>query len=55
MSILFYLGDAAYDAANVAILKARLGGHQAARTVVCARLLEPAWLIEVEAVAAAAT
>jgi enamine deaminase RidA (YjgF/YER057c/UK114 family) len=29
-----------------------LGDHRAARTVVCARLLEPEWLIEVEAIAA---
>src|SRR5688500_18565634 len=50
----FYLADPAHDPANVAILKAHLGEHRAARTVVCARLLEPAWLIEVEAVAARA-
>jgi len=55
VSIRFYLADAAYDAANVSMLTARLGGHRTARTVICARLLEPTWLIEVEAVAAAAT
>ncbi len=49
----FYLAEPAHDPANVAILKSHLGAHQAARTVVCAGLLEPGWLIEVEAVAAA--
>ena len=52
VSIRFYLADPAYDPANVASLKARLGNHRAARTVICARLLEPDWLIEVEAIAA---
>jgi 2-iminobutanoate/2-iminopropanoate deaminase len=52
VSLRFYLADPEYDAANVAILTAHLGDHQAARTVICARLLEPAWLIEVEAIAA---
>jgi enamine deaminase RidA (YjgF/YER057c/UK114 family) len=53
VSLRFYLADAALDPGNVAILKRRLGEHRAARTVVCAGLLEPGWLIEVEAVAAA--
>ena len=48
----FYLADPAYDPANVEILAQHLGANQAARTVLCARLLEPSWLIEVEAVAA---
>lgn len=52
VSLRFYLADPAFDAANVAILMRHLGEHRAARTVVCARLLEPDWLIEVEAVAA---
>ena len=54
VSLRFYLADAAFDPANVALLKGHLGEHRAARTVVCARLLEPAWLIEVEAIAAKA-
>ena len=42
-----------FDPANVpALLKNHLGADRAARTVVCARLLEPTWLIEVEAIAA---
>ena len=54
VSLRFYLADPAFDAANVALLMSHLGEHCAARTVVCARLLEPEWLIEVEATAAAA-
>lgn len=52
VSLRFYLADPAFDASNVALLRRHLGVHRAARTVVCARLLEPEWLIEVEAVAA---
>ena len=53
VALRFYLADPAYDQSNVALLMSHLGGHLAARTVVCARLLEPEWLIEVEAIAAA--
>ena len=52
VSLRFYLADPGFDAANVALVMSYLGEHRAARTVVCARLLEPEWLIEVEAVAA---
>lgn len=52
VSLRFYLAEATLDPANVEVLKRRLGDHYAARTVVCAGLLEPGWLIEVEAVAA---
>ena len=52
VSIRCYLADAAYDPANVAILSSRMGETKAARTVICARLLDPTWLIEVEAIAA---
>ena len=54
VSLRFYLADPAFDTASVGLLTSYLGKHRAARTVVCARLLEPHWLIEVEAVAAAA-
>ena len=53
VSLRFYLAEPALDPANVAILKRRLGEHHAARTVVCAGLLEPGWLVEIEAIAAA--
>jgi 2-iminobutanoate/2-iminopropanoate deaminase len=52
VSLRFYLAEAAFDPANVAILRAQLGEHRAARTVICAQLLEPGWLIELEAIAA---
>jgi enamine deaminase RidA (YjgF/YER057c/UK114 family) len=54
VSLRFYLADPAFDPADVAALKRYLGQHSAARTVVCAQLLEPTWLIEVEAIAARA-
>jgi 2-iminobutanoate/2-iminopropanoate deaminase len=53
VSLRFYLAEPALDPANVRLLKQRLGNHHAARTVICAGFLEPRWLIEVEAVAAA--
>jgi enamine deaminase RidA (YjgF/YER057c/UK114 family) len=52
VSLRFFLASAADDPANVAILREHLGDHLAARTVVVQQLLEPEWLIEVEAVAA---
>jgi 2-iminobutanoate/2-iminopropanoate deaminase len=53
VSLRFYLAQPALDPANVRVLKRRLGDHHAARTVICAGLLEPGWLVEIEAVAAA--
>jgi 2-iminobutanoate/2-iminopropanoate deaminase len=53
VSLRFYLAAPALDAANVEVLKRRLGSHHAARTVICAGFLEPDWLVEVEAIAAA--
>jgi len=55
VSLRFYLADPADDPANVEILTRRLGAHRCARTVICSRLLEPEWRIEVEAVAAASS
>jgi enamine deaminase RidA (YjgF/YER057c/UK114 family) len=52
VSLRFYLADPAFDSSNVAMLTRHLADHRAARTVVCARLLDPEWLLEVEAVAA---
>ncbi len=48
----FYLAAAADDPENVAVLQRHLGDHLTARTVVVQHLLESAWLVEVEAVAA---
>ncbi len=52
VSLRFYLAATADDRANVEILRSRLGTHVAARTVISCTLLEPEWLIEIEAVAA---
>jgi 2-iminobutanoate/2-iminopropanoate deaminase len=52
VSLRFYLSEPAFDSANVAQIVRHLGDHKASRTVLCARLLEPDWLIEVEAIAA---
>jgi 2-iminobutanoate/2-iminopropanoate deaminase len=52
VSLRFYLAEPEYDEANVRILTRHLGEHRVPRTVFCARLLEPAWKIEIEAVAA---
>jgi 2-iminobutanoate/2-iminopropanoate deaminase len=48
----FYLASADDDPTNVALIKEHLGDHVACRTVVVQQLLEPEWLVEVEAVAA---
>jgi 2-iminobutanoate/2-iminopropanoate deaminase len=53
VSLRFYLAEPALDPANGRLLKQRLGNHHAARTVICAGLLEPRWLVEIEAIAAA--
>lgn len=52
VSLRFYLADPADDEANVRILSKHLGSHAPARTVVCCRLLDPRWKIEIEAIAA---
>lgn len=52
VSLRFYLAAAAHDPENVEILRRHLGEHSCARTVVCQQLLEPEWLVEVEAIAA---
>jgi enamine deaminase RidA (YjgF/YER057c/UK114 family) len=53
VSLRCYLADPAFDPDNVALIAQFLGDHRAARTVVCARLLDPRCLIEIEAIAAA--
>ncbi|RXZ73193.1 RidA family protein [Agromyces albus] len=52
ISLRFYLAEPEYDEANVRILRRHLGELQVPRTVLCARLLEPGWKLEVEAMAA---
>jgi 2-iminobutanoate/2-iminopropanoate deaminase len=52
VSLRFYLAEPEYDEANVRILREHLGDLQVPRTVLCARLLDPTWQLEVEAMAA---
>ena len=52
ISLRTYLADPQYDEANVRLRVKYLGSHQPASTVVCCRLLDPAWKLEVEAMAA---
>ena len=52
ISLRFYLADPEYDEANVAMRVKHLGAHRPALTVVCCRLLDPRWKLEVEAMAA---
>ena len=52
VSLRTYLADPEYDAANVRMRMKYLGNHEPALTVVCCRLLDPRWKLEVEAMAA---
>jgi 2-iminobutanoate/2-iminopropanoate deaminase len=52
VSLRTYLADPRYDEANVRLRVKYLGDHRPASTVVCCQLLDPAWKLEVEAMAA---
>ena len=52
VSIRTYLADPAYDEANVQLRMKYLGDHRPALTVICCQLLEKAWKLEVEVMAA---
>jgi 2-iminobutanoate/2-iminopropanoate deaminase len=52
VSLRTYLASPDYDEANVKLRKKYLGNHEVASTVICCQLLEPAWKLEIEAVAA---
>ena len=54
VSLRTYLADPADDEANVRMRVKHLGTRQVSLTVVCCRLLDPRWKLEVEAVAARA-
>jgi 2-iminobutanoate/2-iminopropanoate deaminase len=51
VSLRTYLADPGYDEANVRLRVKYLGDHQPSSTVVCCRLLDPKWKLELEAVA----
>ena len=52
VSLRTYLADPMYDEANARMRLKQLGSHRVSSTVVCCRLLEAKWKLEVEAVAA---
>jgi 2-iminobutanoate/2-iminopropanoate deaminase len=52
VSLRTYLTDPAFDEPNVRMRQKHLGTHRVASTVVCCRLLETKWKLEIEAVAA---
>src|SRR5262245_25012561 len=53
VSLRTYLADPQYDEANAQMRAKQLGTHRVSSTVVCCRLLESKWKLEIEAVAAA--
>jgi enamine deaminase RidA (YjgF/YER057c/UK114 family) len=52
VSLRTYLASPQYDEANVQLRVKYLAGHRPASTVVCCQMLDPAWKLEVEAMAA---
>ena len=54
VSIRTYLADPDDDEANVRMREKHLNGHAPASTVVCCKLLNPQWRLDVEVIAAAA-
>jgi enamine deaminase RidA (YjgF/YER057c/UK114 family) len=52
VSLRTYLADPADDEANARMRQQQLGAHRVSSTVICCRLLETKWKLEVEAVAA---
>jgi enamine deaminase RidA (YjgF/YER057c/UK114 family) len=52
ISVRTYLASPAYDEPNVQLRMKYLGDHRPSLTVVCCQLLDPAWMLEVEAMAA---
>ncbi|WP_243706386.1 RidA family protein [Micromonospora sp. KC721] len=48
-----FLSDRAYASVNTAVRNEVLGTHRPALTVTLAGIWDPAWLIEIEAIAAA--
>ena len=52
VSLRTYLADPQYDEANVQLRVKYLGNHQPSSTVICCKLLDPKWKLEVEAMAA---
>ncbi|MBT2302192.1 RidA family protein [Variovorax paradoxus] len=52
VSVRTYLAAPEFDEANVRLRVKYLGDHRVSLTVVCSRLLDPRWKLEIEAMAA---
>lgn len=52
VSLRTYLSDPIYDEPNVQLRMKYMGTNRPASTVICCRLLEPKWKLEIEATAA---
>ena len=52
VSLRTYLAAPEYDEPNARMREQQLGSHRVSSTVVCCQLLDPAWKLEIEAVAA---
>ena len=52
VSLRTYLADPMYDEENAKMRAKQLGSHRVSSTVICCRLLESKWKLEIEAVAA---
>ncbi len=48
-----FLSNRSYSTANTAVRTQVLGGHQPALAVIVTAIFDPAWLLEIEAIAAA--
>jgi 2-iminobutanoate/2-iminopropanoate deaminase len=53
VKVTVFLSDRRHRAANTAIRREVLGAHSPALTVLIADIFDPAWLLEIEAIAAA--
>lgn len=53
VKITVFLSDRKYRDANYRVRKAALGGHSPAMTIIIAGIYDAAWLLEIEAIAAA--
>ena len=51
VSLRTYLADPVYDEPNVRMRAKYLGDHETSSTVICCRLLDPKWKLEIEATA----
>lgn len=53
MKVTTFLSDRAYAAENSAIRREILGAREPALTIIIAGIFDPAWLLEIEVIAAA--